>query len=747
MKTDLELLAPGGDIDAIKAAIAAGADAVYCGLNKFNARDRATNLSAEDLPGIVSLAHKHGCSVFVTLNIIVVESEIPALIRLLNTLVNTRIDAVIVQDFGLFYLLNKHFPSLVIHASTQLTTHNEGQVRFLSALNATRVNLCRELNLEEIRALTDASRKQGMDTEVFVHGSYCVSFSGLCYLSSVLGGKSGNRGRCSQPCRDRFETTPAGREYPLNLKDNSAYGNLKELAEAGVYSLKIEGRIKKFDYVHTVVSCWRNQIQSLSEKDRLLTDTGDLAKVFNRDFSNGFLAGEITSDMFIDNPRDHSIRQVSKENPACPQGTRERFYEDKAALSARARLAVGQLRVEKTALTFRIHGEPGAPLGVSVSSPEASFSVASDSPLAPRRDTSAPGGLSRAVLLEKFKRFDNSEYRVDAVDTENLAPGLYLPFKELTALIRRVAFLLNGSREPVAPVAVPSPGKPKPVGTPPVLSVMISSPGDIPLCEATPAEIFFRLPEALENRKDEFIALFNQFPKLTPWFPAVLIGEDYTAAREILEAVRPDRIVTDNSGVAFDAFRQGIAWMAGSCFNLVNSFGLRCLKEQFGCSGAIVSREINKEQLKRLVPPEGMELCMGIYHPVTLMTSRQCLHQGVIGCSRKRFDKTCLEGCDRSSSITHANGATLHVHKSGGNHHRLYHETHCLNTAVVADLPHTFSRFFIDLRDIATHTKTDTDKAGLIALFHDLLKGVPGAEAAIHRAIRNTSNVQYVRGI
>jgi putative protease len=154
MKRKIELLAPGGDIESVKAAIVAGADAIYFGLNTFNARMRATNIELDDLAGIVSLAHRNSCEIFITINIVIVESEIRALINLLNKLVNTKIDGVIVQDLGLLYLLSTYFKSLKIHASTQLTTHNEGQIKFLSELSATRVNLSRELNLDELHTLT-----------------------------------------------------------------------------------------------------------------------------------------------------------------------------------------------------------------------------------------------------------------------------------------------------------------------------------------------------------------------------------------------------------------------------------------------------------------------------------------------------------------------------------------------------------------------------------------------------------------
>jgi len=153
MSRKIELLAPGGDVDAIKAAIIAGANAIYCGLDIFNARNRAANLSFDDLVGIIKLAHEYECEVFLTLNVVILEHEIPTLTKLLNQLVNTGIDGIIVQDLGIFNLVKKFFPSLHIHASTQLTTHNEGQILFLAKIGATRANLSRELNLTEIKIL------------------------------------------------------------------------------------------------------------------------------------------------------------------------------------------------------------------------------------------------------------------------------------------------------------------------------------------------------------------------------------------------------------------------------------------------------------------------------------------------------------------------------------------------------------------------------------------------------------------
>ncbi|RLA17399.1 MAG: U32 family peptidase, partial [Gammaproteobacteria bacterium] len=230
----IELLAPGGDIEAIKAAVIAGANAVYCGLDNFNARNRAANLSFDDLPGILRLAHAHDCEVFLTLNVVILEHEIAGLVKVLNKLVNTKIDGIIVQDLGVFNLVKKYFPTLKVHASTQLTTHNEGQIQFLAKIGATRANLSRELNIDEIKSLSSVAHQHDLLTEVFVHGALCVAFSGQCYSSSVSVGNSGNRGSCSQACRDEYEITEAGNLYPLNLKDNSAYFDLPALVDAGV---------------------------------------------------------------------------------------------------------------------------------------------------------------------------------------------------------------------------------------------------------------------------------------------------------------------------------------------------------------------------------------------------------------------------------------------------------------------------------------------------------------------------------
>ena len=746
MKNHIELLAPGGDIDSIKAAVLAGADAVYCGLDRFNARNRAANIGFDDLNGILRLAHTYNCQVFLTLNIIVVDSEIPALFALLNKLVNTSIDGIIVQDLGLFYILSRYFKTLKIHASTQLTTHNEGQVRFLSMLNVSRVNLSRELNIIEIKALTEVAHENNMLSEVFVHGSNCISFSGICYMSSVHGGNSGNRGRCSQPCRDHYETTAAGKDFPLNLKDNSAFSDLEQLADAGVDSLKIEGRIKKFHYVYTVVAAWRKQLDSFYNNQELNTDKSSLYKVFNRDFSNAFLKGNIGADMFIDNPRDHSALHLSGLNGCSTEEKLEKakgdIYDERTEIINNVENKINELSIEKAPLRLRISGKSGTPLEISVQTPDNSFSIYSEVSLS----DVGKEALNHDNLLKKMKALNETEYFIELLDLENLQSGVYLPFKELTSIKRKLLFILNDSREFIDPIEVPTIIKHHKQAVQPSLSVLISDETDLDQCNNTHTS-FFQLPNCFKNECAHFIDLFKKNDQLTPWFPSVLIGEDYTAAVDFLHQLQPRSIVTENTGIAYEAYKAGIPWIAGPSLNLVNSYSLLCLKENFNCSGAFISNEISKLQVKGIKCPENFRLYYSIYHPIVLMTSRQCLFHQVTGCEKNRIDEDCIPHCEKGSSITNLKKETFFIEKTKGNYHRIYNEFNYLNTEISTDFSNFFSTFLIDLRDIKTKTDIETDKKGIITLFENLLHGIEDSKEELKRSIYPTTKIQYSAGI
>lgn len=746
MIDNIELLAPGGDIDSIKAAIAAGADAVYCGLDKFNARNRATNISFDNLNGVLRLAHQHNCQFFLTLNIIFVDSEIPALIGLLNKLVNTSIDGIIIQDFGLFYLISNYFKGFKIHASTQLTTHNQGQILFLNKLNAQRVNLSRELNIDEIKTLSAVAHQNKMLIEVFVHGSYCICFSGICYLSSVQSGNSGNRGRCSQPCRDQYLTTPAGNNFPLNLKDNSAFTNLKELADAGVDSLKIEGRIKKFHYVYTVVEAWRKQLRRFYNNEQLSADNSVLYKAFNRDFSNGFLKGDINATMFIDNPRDHSAIYLSENNDGSAEESLEKakgdVYNERVEIVSQVETEIGTLRAEKAPVAITVSGECGTPLKLLVETPDTSFELLSKTNLT----ATGTEPLSAGMLLKKLKSIDDSEYFLEKLTLNDCLIGLYIPFKELNSIKKQLLFILNGSKETIAPVPVPELNRQRSENTRTSLSVLISSVDDLHLCNETTATICFKLPDSLKNRFEEFIDLFTNNRKIVPWFSSILIGEEYRAAVEILQQSRPELIVTNNTGIVFEANRQEIKWIAGPYLNIANSYSLLCLKDNFNCCGAFISNELSKTQLKGIRKPNNFELYYSIYHPVLLMTSRQCLFHQVTGCKKSSIDSACIQQCEKSASITNLKNETFIIEKSKGNHHQMFSATNFLNTDIVTDFPNLFAAFHVDLCDVKTLTTVSPDKLKIVEHVENLLNGIPNSKEALEQMIYPTFNTQYNTG-
>jgi putative protease len=765
MKQKIELLAPGGDLDSIKAAISAGADAIYCGLEKFNARNRAENIAFADLPGIVRLAHKNFCQVFLTLNIIIVESEIPQLVTLLNKLVTTKIDGVIIQDLGIFHLLNTYFPGLAIHASTQLTTHNPGQVQFLSKLKASRVNLCRELSLDEIQEVTAVGHHHNMLIEVFVHGSYCIAFSGLCYLSSVHAGKSGNRGRCSQPCRDQYQTTAVDKDFPLNLKDNSAYADLQQLADAGVDSVKIEGRIKKFHYVYTVVKAWKEQLVRLNQQEELVTDKKELYQVFNRDFSNGFLANDINKSMFIDNARDNSAIHraelqggASKENLAL---AKRELYDLKTEIINHVGKKIASMSIGKAPLTIKVAGRAGAALQVTITTPEASFVVFSESLVQKshksqqnRGQQNKGQGLTSEIILKRLQAIDETEYFIQEIDCEDLQDDLFIPFKEIILLKNKILCHLYGSQNMPSPVELPRLKRPQPQGSP-VLSLLISSPEDVHLgkfIRQGGGHVYFQLPASFASSSSLYSLyreIFNQ-RQVIPWFPSVLIGQDYQAARKFLQELQPQHLVTNNTGIAYIASQQGIPWTAGPALNIVNSLALLCLQENFNCSGTFLSNEMNKKQIKRITRPENFDLHYSIYHPIKLLTSRQCLFQQVTGCQKKSIDASCMQHCEKCSSMKNMKGDTLFIEKNTGNYHALYNETNFLNTDIVTDLPHFFSSFMIDFREKKSNTTVAVDKPALMRLFADHLQGKydPVTSANnLRKVIFPSTDIQYKKGI
>lgn len=749
MIRNIELLAPGGDVEAIKAAVIAGANAVYCGLDNFNARNRATNLTFDDLSGILRLAHQYDCDVFLTLNVVILEQEMPSLIALLNKLVNSGIDGIIVQDLGVFNLVKKHFPTLSIHASTQLTTHNEGQILFLAKIGASRVNLSRELNIGEIKSLTAVAHQHDVLTEVFVHGALCIAFSGQCYSSSVSVGNSGNRGSCSQACRDEYEITAANNRFPLNLKDNSAYFDLPALVDAQVDSLKIEGRIKNAHYVYTVVDTWRKQIDEFIETGKLLADDSNLHRVFNRDFTNSFLQGNLSKDMFIDNPRDHSVSHaIQKSNAVLVEDillAKEALYTKKKELGAELSEKIKYLSLAKQPLVLSFSGQLNEPfcLTMTIGDNDKVYRVQTQSTLRP----ASQSAIDQATLEKRFKNLASNHYRIAGFECHALGEGLTVPFKELAVLKNQAASLINNSVDIIPFVDITPLAKHKKMAAKPSLSILIADEKDMHLCDLTDADVYFKLPESLKKGCNKHIDIFMRNPRLIPWFPAVLIGKDYEESVRLLEHVRPERIVSNNTGVAYKAFEMGIEWIAGPFLNTTNSYALLTLKEELNCAGAFISNEINRMQIRNIARPGNFRLLYSIYHPILMMTSRQCFFQQTVGCNKPTIEDGCMLKCKKATTITNVKGVSFAVDKQKGGYPSIYNHEQFLNLDIVSDLADLFDEFFIDLTNIGAGSKAEPDKAQLIKYFEDLLNGDDQAPQQLSDMVSVSTSAQYRQGL
>lgn len=305
-----ELLAPAGSPEALRAAVAAGADAVYLSGKRFGARKYAANFSDEEIEEAVRYAHSYGIRVYVTVNTLIHDREIAGVLEYLSWLWSVGVDAILVQDTGLAALAREYLPGLPLHASTQMTIHNSDGVRWAAERGLSRVVLARELSLYEVERIAEATKDTGTGLEVFAHGALCYGYSGQCLLSSVIGGRSGNRGMCAQPCRKPYalvqgETDAYGRpenltdvalkeKYLLSPKDLCTYRHLPDLVKSPVASLKIEGRMKSPEYVAMVVSTYRRALDAIAagnwEPSR--EDYRDLLMAFNREFTDGYLFGD-----------------------------------------------------------------------------------------------------------------------------------------------------------------------------------------------------------------------------------------------------------------------------------------------------------------------------------------------------------------------------------------------------------------------------------------------------------------------
>ena len=408
-----EILAPAGGEAQLRAAVTCGADAVYLGLRGFNARAGAENFAESTLAQTVGWCHARGVRVYVTLNTLITDRELPRWLQSLDAVAAAGADGVIVQDLGLAGVIRRRYPTLPLHASTQMSVHNLAGARQLEQLGFDWVVLARELTAAEIGAICSGTSLQ---CEVFVHGALCMSVSGQCYLSSMLGERSGNRGRCAQPCRLNFQSH--GRSHALSLKDLTLTDRLRELESLGVASFKIEGRLKRPEYVAAAVTACRDSLEGRTP------DLETLRSVFSRGgFTDGYYTGRRDLSMF-------GVR--SREDTAATA-------EVLGRLAALTRNEVGHLPVDM-ALTL----SPHAPASLCVTDGVHRITVTGEIP---------QKAISRAtdeILARRaLEKCGGTPFYLQRLECR-IAPGLMLPLSALNRLRAAALFssMVQAKKEP-----------------------------------------------------------------------------------------------------------------------------------------------------------------------------------------------------------------------------------------------------------------------------------------------------------
>jgi len=409
----LELLAPAGSMEALRAAVQNGANAVYLGCGQFNARQNAKNFTPQSLAEAVKYCHIRGVAVHLTLNTLVSDKETNDVITLIKQAAQCGVDAFIVQDLGVVRLCREIAPSVPVHGSTQMTIHSLPGVRLCAAWGFTRVVLSRELSREEIRYICANSP---IEIEVFGHGALCMGYSGQCYLSAAIGGRSGNRGRCAQPCRQSYGYGRWQNQYPLSLKDNCLVQYVRELQEMGVASLKLEGRMKRPEYVAAVTQVYRQAIDTgvvTRSMEKQLHDA------FNRQgFTDGYYKGQTGGHMF-------GIRDERYENQAWMKEIRQTYETAENSL---------------VPVVFHVSVQPEGS-SLSVTDPEGRL-VSLKGPLP---EVARTVMLTQEDLIARLSKTGGTPYKCVNV-VADVAPGLSLSAATINALRRDALNLLTAQR-------------------------------------------------------------------------------------------------------------------------------------------------------------------------------------------------------------------------------------------------------------------------------------------------------------
>ena len=617
----LELLSPAGSPEAVIAAVQNGADAIYLGMGDFNARRGAKNFTEEEFEKAVRYCRVRGCKVYLTLNTLVNDRETEQAVNTARLASRVGADGIIMQDLGLIDAVRQAVPDIPLHASTQMTIHNLAGVQAAAEMGLTRAVLARELSYEQIKYIC---RNSPIEIEVFVHGALCFCHSGQCYMSALIGKRSGNRGMCAQPCRLQYSLGGRMDDHPLSLKDNCLVDRIRELEDAGVTCLKVEGRMKRPEYSAIVTGIYSRAIREHRRPSREEMDM--LIRAFSRDgFTQGYFDGD-KKDMF-------GMHGESVE------GT------DKLFSTARKAYADGELR--RVPVHFYTVAEKDEPIKAIAFDNDGNKA----STVGPIPEKAKRQGLSEGYLIEQMFKTGGTPYNC----VENRAkadPGLYLSAAEINELRRRLISELSEKRG-VAPErrSLPLPPPPQNVATlsDPKLIFQVLSAAQLTeeLAMLKPAYIY--VPATVMAEEPDSLSPFLENGSVpVAVLPRIITDDQVPEICAILQKLF-DRGINEalvgNIGQVVMARKAGMKLRADFGFNAFNSRTMGMLNEM-GFLSATASFELRLSQIRDMAKPLDTEIIL--YGRLPLMISDQCIIRESAG---KCNCKTPVQMSDRTGSV------------------------------------------------------------------------------------------------
>jgi len=623
----IELLAPAGSMDALRAAVQNGANAVYLGVGTFNARQGAKNFTPQTLKDAVKYCHIRGVDVHLTLNTLVSDKEIPQLCDAIRHAASCCVDAFIVQDLAVVQLCRQIAPHIPVHGSTQMTVHNLDGVRMCAAMGCKRVVLSRELSREEIRYICANSP---IEIEVFAHGALCMCYSGQCYMSAMIGGRSGNRGRCAQPCRQSYGYHHWENKYPLSLKDNCLVQYLQELEEMGVASIKLEGRMKKAEYVATVTAVYR---KALDEGIVTQGMTDALMTAFNRQgFTDGYYTRKVNRKMF-------GIREDTKDDPEWLQAARNSYEAGETQLVDVAFRAV--VSVDGSSLTAT--DPEGRSCQVTGPIPELARNVP----------------LTGQALAQRLAKTGGTPYRCVEVRT-HVDPGLTISAAAINAM-RRDALnqltVLRARREDKPlhkPDPIPHHKSPKSL---PGLSIQVTSREQLTPKLLNTESVMLYVPIHILMEDERLLQRLLDRGRVAAVLPRIVHDGEIPKLQHDMAVLRDygiKDVLVGNIGLLLTAREAGMRIHGDFGLNIFNSASMNILGD-LKLASATVSFEMTLPQIRDISKAVNTEL-IG-YGRLPLMVTEHCLMKNRTG------ECSCQNGA--TTKLTDKTGAEFPVIKDG----------------------------------------------------------------------------------